>query len=279
MRSPLTPLAAVFLLSNAVAQGQDSGLYADYHPEGSRWRLAINGRYAGAGLADVAGAYRKAYQDAAGALGGLFGEPAGAQVKGGSGGPEVTADLGYAFLADQGAGLRIAWMSPARIAADLAMDGPYHETVSEYLTMSMWSVMVGGWMEHRYETGVRLRGSVYAGLGLAAMTDAFRSSFASPYAASPQTDSATAMWQGTTALAADLGVEVGIPLAGTWSMIIGGGYHLARIRSMTAARDASYDTSGQPFVRKGTVLTDNAGSAIPFDFSGLHGSLGVRMSL
>ncbi len=276
----LRPLVTAGLLAGAAVRGSaaDSGLYTDYESRDPRWRIALASGYAFTRLGDVASRYRKAYGDLAAGYSDAVGGKASAVVKGGSGGPLATADIGYALTPERGAGVRLGWTSPARIAADFAVTGPLRQAESQYLTTSLWTVLVGGWEERANADGAYVRGSLYAGLGIADLTDVFR--FSSKFYAAPeQSDSATTDWRGITAIAAQVGVEGGFPLAPGWTLFTGAGYHLARIRTMTATRDAKTDTGHQPFVSRGTTLSDLDGSAVPFDFSGLHLTAGLRVAL
>jgi hypothetical protein len=257
----------------------DSGLYSDYHPEGTKLRIAVGTGYAGARFGDIASQYRKAYQEAADAYSDSSGGKALAGVKGGTGGPMLTADVGYAMTPDQGAGLRFSWFSPARIVADFAVDGPYHQASSAYLTTAFWSAMAGGWIERSGDSGVYLRGTLYAGLGVATLTDTSRFEYKYPFMPATKSDSATSTWQGLTSIAMQLGMEAGIRVNTRLSLFLGGGYHLARVRTMTATRDTTWDTSGLPAVRQGTIFPDMDGRPLAFDFSGFHGSAGIRIAL
>jgi len=280
MKSPWIALVAIASLLIADASyAADSGLYEDYHPEGTRLRVAVETGYAGAGFDDIAARYRTAYQKITDSYSGFSGETALATVKGGSGGPVVTADFGYAISSEQGAGVRIGWQSPARIVADFAVDGTFHQESSQYLTSSLWTFLVGGWMERANASDLYLRVTIYAGLGLATMNLTSRYLDRYPWLSSDQSDSATSTWQGLTSLAAQLGLEAGVHVTPGWCLYLAGGYHLARVRAMTATTDTTWSQSGQPYVQKGTVFTDADGSAIPFDFSGFHGTLGMRISL
>lgn len=266
-------------LPGTAALAAESGLYSDYRPEGPRWRVAVSGGYAGTGLGAVTGRYREAFREMADAWASGLGGSATASARGGTSGIAATGDFGFAMSTSRGAGIRVAWLKPVAITAAFSGTHPLlQESVTERLDLGLTSILVGGWAEHAGASGIDLKASLYAGVGLATLAERMESAATSPFFGGSQSDSASSSWEGTATVTVHAGLEVGYRVTPAWRVFLGGGYVLARVRSMTATRD-SQDSDGQPYVRKGDVFADGDGRAIPFDFSGLHGIAGLRVSL
>jgi hypothetical protein len=192
-----------------------------------------------------------------------------------SSGFATQADIGYHAASGAVFGLRIASVfSLAGADLDATTTAGDHLVESWGMSVTNLPILVGFWLNHDLSNDVALRGSLFAGpaIGHAVLTDDWELTGPS-FGASK--GSSIVAYQGTT-FAADLGGEIDWRWTRRLTLVIGLGYRYCRFVSMRAAGNADIDGDGYADVLKGDAFQDGRGRAVPFDFSGLTTTFGLR---
>lgn len=189
----------------------------------------------------------------------------------------IGIEIGYLTDGASGLGIKIGLVDPTEITGEVIGDGGSGESLRAFWTLEtdMTAVLFGGWMQGGRPVGFHYRGSLYWGPAFGVADETFSvSTFTPPFS----TDfSAFIPYAGST-FAVEISGGCGYGLSRTLSLYVEMALLMAKIQKMEAEENVDVDGDGIDDVRKGDAFSDDSGNTLAFDFSGVQGKFGIRLS-
>lgn len=189
----------------------------------------------------------------------------------------IGIEIGYLVDGMSGLGIKIGLVDPHAMTGEIIGDGASGEFLNVFWTLEteMTSVLFGGWVQGGRTVGFHYRGSLYWGPAFGVADETFSGAlFAFPVSTS---FSAFIPYEGNT-FAVEISGGLGYGLSRTLSLYVDVALLMAKIPRMEAMENVDVDGDGIDDVRKGEAFSDNSGNILAFDFSGLQGKFGIRLS-
>lgn len=186
-------------------------------------------------------------------------------------------DLGYQVSSQGGVGFRFGYLKPGDITMKVTGSGNGGESIYDKgtISMSVISVMAGGWIEGGEKVGLNYSGFLYAGPSFASSETTRKYQFSDTVLSIYSTMGYTAESSGS-AFGADLGGKFGYGFSEKASVFIEAGYRILAISKMKATKDVDMDKDGIVDVEKGDVENNIDGDPLEYAFSGISLKVGVQ---